>query len=1840
MRVSIAGDLSVTTEVDGVEVRASIHDCEPEKKEERHKASRKTPQHRKTSRRIPSSASHDTGEEVDNGHDDAHIPTVHDLAKSFLETEPPEEKEELETAILSQSRTIDESITSIESDESAVGTGNGLGLPAFLAGMLQNVVDKLKVHIKNVNLRCNTNLPSQARLPGGHSIPVSIILGVGSIEVDPVATPDLASNYGVSNPDTYVGRRRILIKDISLDMLCDAPTSDESPHFSPPPSPVQPTSPAGRPSQSDNIPKPSMDSSQATLPSVGLGESAGQLSPVPTTPSRTRAKASSASPVVSVGSTATSHKGRFADADEDNCRDSASSPDSSEIRAGEDSNSYTSRRSQSSSDHGQPLYSSLERSQDMSASIEAFHSESSQASLGSSYPTMSRLVSTETPTGESAQTPIAEERENPLSNFVQHPVYPNEASGVRTISPEPDSDEDDMAQSVMLSREQADHILAQSMASSMMFESAVSHRTSSPDLHHSPTLPVSSSPDYRRAPGYFPEESYHELSQSTATIRSTGGKYDDEPEDRAPTPTVSKPSVPLQGLETSGSNVALPSSPPRDSNSPSPVPTVPDQIRKRLVSLDTVEVRLPTTGQSAGDAEVSSRPPIFHPSPHSSVSASTFGRNMPGTFSAYADMSASRRLQASHVVDQSVISDSGRRPPSNSGVLDIDIGTLDLQVDISAVGCLHQIAMLAKTGTTTDKPSPQRGEQESTQSSPRVSLRLKALKLALLERMVEVSPKSDDTPLPIGLDQPKALIRAQGRDITLGLTSHTISPDITFAIRRLTAGTGNKDLLSFPKLAPSQHDRADSPDILIKIQRSKFTLQGKPIVDVRAWLRPISIDFDLLAIDESLGSFGGLSGVMELSASVLSSGSDQTNMPPSPPRRGVRFEEDTKPADDLAGSPEIKLNVHLQGAIVALTSRSCSLELECSTVKFNSRPNLVLATVSSARLYEKSTTDQRRHSTSASMKASRFVVNVKEIKLEYLPCPEDFDLERFLNLITPSNDKYENDDDILVDTLLRQRRKGAIVRVKIASILADARSWSFIGDLQLLGDELNKFAAVAKYLPEDDRPGPLIFPRITELNVCLPVNDNFGVLEVSLKEVQVAQIGLPALMALSIGSVRAGPLGGENVVHEFLRPSDQPPMMMMRMIGDEVEPTVKIKLFNLCVEYSVPTIVALLVGDTPPETDNAVNEIDASILSITGIELEQGLPSPSNQSEATARPVRRLGVDVLLHDCAIGLQPHELNSKGVFVLSDTKLSTVVPPEDTVLATLELRRASLHITDQVTDSTQPTETSIRPVHPADRVSQHLVAQGFVSVSSIMSAKAVVNISKSKVDMTQCIEVEVRDELFLLETCADSTQTLISILNGLSPPAPPRNEPKFRTEVTTMQDMVASFTGNAINVASATPEPDTIFDADETSPPPEADPMLESSIMTNSLYGLAGGEHDLDEGQDLFDDEYGVPNTIESFLEEEDYYEISDPPIVRRLNDSSLWESIQTQHVHEAGSIPARLKSEYTDGQEQFGNANSSMPQQSSQVLGSPHRFNTAAKPFPSFIPTQKIQSPFQLHVRDVHIIWNLYDGYDWEQTRTTISEAVEEIEQKLEEKKQRRRRSTEPQEEEESVIGDFLFNSIYIGVGANPESGDLSREISRQISRGINDLASESESYATSATSRPSHYSASRQGRQQLPRRRKLRLRRSKTHKIAFELKGVSLDFFLLPPGSGETLSSVDVRLRDFEIFDNVPTSTWRKFLTYHYDEENMREMKKPMIHIELLNVQPVPDLAATELLIKVCPCNFSIRDPILTSLRSRFFLCAFTLTKMRSISSLVSLNSNLIQPLQHLPILHSYRELR
>ena len=217
---------------------------------------------------------------------------------------------------------------------------------------------------------------------------------------------------------------------------------------------------------------------------------------------------------------------------------------------------------------------------------------------------------------------------------------------------------------------------------------------------------------------------------------------------------------------------------------------------------------------------------------------------------------------------------------------------------------------------------------------------------------------------------------------------------------------------------------------------------------------------------------------------------------------------------------------------------------------------------------------------------------------------------------------------------------------------------------------------------------------------------------------------------------------------------------------------------------------------------------------------------------------------------------------------------------------------------------------------------------------------------------------------------------------------------------------------------------------------------------------------------------------------------------------------------------------------------------------------------------------QLQAKNCFVVWNLHDGYDWDSTRTEISMAVEAAVSKAQQPDLEDSDSTDSNE-----IGDLLFNSIYIALPNGARQEEVTEAINKELAQADSETASQ-------VTARPSFQS----------KRHGLSIGRSKAHKARIEVSGLSLDFELISADEGEVVNRLSLDIRDFEIIDNVSTSTWRKFIT------QIRGEARSIGLIDIQTIRPVPGLAAAELIIKadVAPLRLHVDQDTLEFL-TRFF---------------------------------------
>jgi autophagy-related protein 2 len=1748
LRLTIPADIissGISVEIDGVDVVARLEETQEEeikpwspKASDRMPRGTQSPSHRKTSRRIQSPPF--------RGHGEGRLPTTEDLAKSFLAEEPLEERRELEASVAVNTAPMDESVFSESSDGSDIGTGAAPGLPGFLSNWLQRVIDRFEMKIGRIHV--SLELDGIAQNPEDNTS-ANLIAKLERVELLPGST-----------------KREVRLGNFSIELVAHKQTLSDLSHLTSPASPASPT--ASRATKSSRHSEDILNRSFGDFfqqqhdnryneepPASDDGLTTGNTNPsTPDEPIATSMLAESHDTLPSLGGV------------------DASINDLG-IQMGDDNISWASRRSQGDRPTDDIWEGPPE--DDMPASLLLGINQplpQSQSSAASSSPSRSRRAMSPYDRGFHGPGSWPRMDESPQSN--RDRVGPGSW-------PAPDQSQSDLFLS-MTSDNNEEPVDATDNKRSALEASSHQARLS--------PLPSASvhgdNQDGLEQSRYFSHEEAQSMYMSAVAVAEEPqipGAWESEIASRVDLeqPPVVMPDTNSQVSNDIGARNESPTpvyksgdrpSPPSEAATPrghTPSPPTPMPHRAslsedaefatlQLLFVDTITLILPNQGGdgAASSSPTSTAPPDvsnnFASNRATSQSLSMSRAGMPGAFSTYSQLSSSQRRGATSIIaERETLASRYSKPATTEKpvpTIEIQVGAVRLQVDVPAAQLLYKIS-----GTLVSSPVAKKPDDASMgKNSMELLLSVEVLDITLHQQLEQRL----DQPLPNSMP---GLLNLNTRQIRI--SSKPTQQNVRLG--KVEFFLGGHKVLSFDQsIQALSESQIFEEDLRLLIDTSKFTNTSRPITNVGLESRPIRVDVDLNVFDDVFSTFGGLSGVLDIGNSMASDASPLASTVAPDRTQRVRFDDDA-PVNET--SPEYKANASVSGITFVLCADQTAVALQTGSMKAVYREKAASVRFSgSVRLSGPLNNDS----------SAPLQVDLAGLWIHYLFTPQEQDLERLLALITPSKDKYDNDDDILIETLLRQRRKASCLRLTLDDAKIKIDNFESLTCLQALSTQVSRLSAVTKYLPEDERPGLLSLIRVKNAELRVPVNDRFGTLQTTFKELQCAHVGLPALLALSLSDVVVAQSGGPDLVHALvpLSGSDDLPMIMARMLDDEVEPIVKVKLYNVCVEYSVPILLDLIASEHGVDAEEVVADLAASV-----VDLASNPRNENQEASSNSQPAKRTHLCLLLHNSAIGLTPQKSPSKGLLVLTDARASTTVPPSDTMNVAVELHQAGILVTDDM-HAVQSDPSSLRRRAPEStvvdiRVLNALWKQGYASVGSIMSAVIDARIEQASETAASSVEVDVRNDFFLLETCADSTQTLTAIMNGLSPPAPPSKRQKYLTEPITIEDMISSFSGDAY----AKPERpmETLFDVDEEPLITESDfgdgpdDLLMDADMSSSLYGPIGGMiGDLDDSPVRVDQDYG--ETVESLLED-DPFEMTISPNDMPFSDTALMRDLRQQ------ALPAKSAEPVDLGNYEIEDLGFDALGVDEQVLGTRYRFSApTSRRSLGNKNTSGAKLPFKLRLRDVHATWHMHDGYDWQKTRDGITAAVEHVEQRAEERLARRRQARPEPEDEESTIGDCMFNSVYITIPSNmTETPDIRRGINRQI----DDLVSESESVPASGMSRPTQYSSG--GRPfHAPNRRRLKLERSRYHKISFEVKGASVDMDVFPPDSGELQSSVDVRLKQFEIFDNVPTSTWKKFLTQQH-AAGTQELARPMVHIQLLSQKTVQERDATDLMIHV-----------------------------------------------------------
>ncbi|KAK3957056.1 hypothetical protein QBC32DRAFT_358098 [Pseudoneurospora amorphoporcata] len=1273
-----------------------------------------------------------------------------------------------------------------------------------------------------------------------------------------------------------------------------------------------------------------------------------------------------------------------------------------------------------------------------------------------------------------------------------HSEPSSSASSVRSDDDLPSADAEDLAQSHLYSHEEAES----------MYMSAFSDARST-------VIPGSN------MPGAWESESSGGESGSGQSPLSTQPPVAGEPQ-----------SPPRDDLELPGPQSApesIQGDEPQQENTPRGI----TRMVKEVVSLDSISVYVPSTRKQQV------------PIPVTNLAKSN--PKLPGAFSVH-------QSYYSNTTDQSkLLTPEESEEDHHDEGIEVVLKPLTLRFD-SSVGFLLAMVVTrlleAFQGSSDEATKAEPSKDES--SLPDIKVTLEQVTVQFLEKLSGVADTAkrifEARKPDFGSD---VLLEASLTNLNASTQKSESQTEVNVDIEKFTFGYADEPIISFKGEADMFGSTSTVTALPIgKDIAVKATIKSN-VTRVDVQTLPLYMKLDLQRLDETFSWFGGLSSFLNMGSSEASV-EKAVQKPTKPPQkaRGVRFED---PIDSMEKRSGSKIDVRINAVQVDVIGKDCSAVLNTTALKLAHREELIGVHFSKIRLSGPYVRNSHAK--------PPVVLDLSNTMLKYVLMPRTEDLERLLELITPSKVKFDEDEDeIMVDTLLRQRRKGSVLELSVGLVKVRAGNLALLDCIPSLVEDLAKLGTVAKYLPEDDRPGLLTLGQVTNVDCEVDVGGRFGVVNARLENLELAQITVPSLVALAVGVIKVNRNEKDDAKKEELvststakASATQAPALMMRMI-DDIEPVLKVKLFGLNVDYRVPTIMDVLglsQENTTPEEYDA--HLAASVANLGGQATAALRRQDTPESPVVEKEFKPIKLDVAFRDCVIGLNPLGRPSKLAIVLADSHLEAIPGKDSTLDATATLKKACILLIDDV-KTLQDVQINTRGRTPAMSTPQahELCKKGFVSICEISSAKAVVKVGKDE-DGESHVEVFVRDDLLVLETCADSTQTLISLANALTPPTPPSKEIKYRTSVLPVEDLFASITHDAFGRA----EGEYDFDKD--------------------FAGAQGAEY----GNEDDDDYYGIGSTEHLEVQSEGYGVAEE--LFDATNSSILGGDIEVENTNDGMLVsaanldepPASSQSESDlDIQENYFS--------SEPVKNTTLRWNSRKNLYDQSSDAKVFKSPLVICVRDVHVIWNLYDGYDWVRTREIITKAVQDVEAKAYERKARAERHTHEDEgDEESVVDDCLFNSIYIAVGPNGDPTNLRRAINQELQ--YQDTTTETESIATTAfTTSTARASGHRQSR---PRGKTLKLSRSKNHKITFELKGVNIDVVILPPGN-ETINTIDVRIHDLDVFDHIRTSTWKKFAMYDIDAGE-RELSKHMVHLEVLNVKPVPDLPATELVVKV-----------------------------------------------------------
>lgn len=1199
---------------------------------------------------------------------------------------------------------------------------------------------------------------------------------------------------------------------------------------------------------------------------------------------------------------------------------------------------------------------------------------------------------------------------------------------------------------------------------------------------------------------------------------------------------------------------------------------------KRLLDIPTITVWLPSLSAAEG-----------------STGAGT-GPNIEGSSTPRA---ATQRWEAGPPDDLRRQRASSSADADNIPTTDVKIPSVEVSFDISCIWLLSQfVDRLAKQVPSTSRPHHQRKREFTRRSA--INLSLRECSCTFYDRQRPTTSHEPEQSHLLDFEQ-NVLFQMMLHDINWRRSVDNGGSQSRLAINDVALGFDDEKMITINRgsnSGPAGQVRSHDA-IVVNSNQSLYS------TEINLKTLPVLVTLNLPRLNHAVNQMDAvMSPIISQLSTDVPSHHDHTHRSSTP---------------STASQQVINIRAQLGKVNLDLINEQCNIKLQTSPLHVASHPHGVKVTIERFKLSGPHVSRQHALAT----------IKICDFSLNFSYTPGEDDLDRLVSLVAPSHDKYDSGDDggdIMLDDLLRQRKKAPFLDLAFGEMRTTLTDLTAFDLLHSVATDANKLGRVTQYLPEDDGPGLLTFVHVDDASVQTEVPGDFGKVDVSVIDADVAHVGLPSLIASRVQLAGARRNGDEELIGEAVTSSALrrilensngqappiPPMLRAKFVADEAKPEVKIKFHNTRLEYSVRTLLAVMsVGSqdsaAAPDTADVTAEDIAVDLTKSVLDLTDSPPLPQRtERDITKNSLPPLRYSLVFQDCIVGLNTINAPAKGLVVLNDARFlgslngdKEYIQHEDEngssrSVAKIEVQNAAVMVIDD-TKNTKDIR-SLRKSHISSRSSRsHLVHKtlvrlGYVSTCSVSSGSAVVKAvqhddlpgdSKDR----RSLDVELSKSVIVLESCADSTQTLLDVLSGLLPPRRNDDTAMFRTEAVPLRDILKSLEEEALK-SSGTPT--------------ASDGQNEAGSVANPM-------------DDSLLSDYVIP-TVEDY-DSVDFVDDFKPSKSKRDRHGSF-----ASHASSSSSISEDEM--VTDVQSLRINEDffSNLPTLNSRA----HLFDTSRQKFTYVSNSDLSKCPLQIRVLDATVIWNLFDGYDWHATREKISKAViEKVQTKAAERRARfgsgsrgssfsdelRPTFTDLDEDEDDV----LFNSVRVDIPAQRDAHNVFDDINRNI-QGVTPTFTDSVSDANSQIATRSNFTTATTLNASSSRRSsitslmtpahapKLRLGRSRRRKLAFDLRGISLDFIMYPPEvSRESQSSLDLRIRDLDVLDYVPTSTWSKFATYNRDAGE-RETGSDMIRVRLVNVKPVPELAATEIVLKaaVLPLRLHVDQDAL-DFATRFF---------------------------------------